>query len=233
MEALRHHAFKAELYAEFARVSSALGNPHRLELVDLLSQGAERSVESLATEARMSVANASQHLRALLDSRLVKVRRDGTRAYYRLAGERVAQTWHALRDLAAAHSAEVSAIVERHLGEREESDIDLSTLLERVARGTVLLLDARPIEEYRAGHLPGARPFPPGDLPSALPALLRDPRSRKRQIVVYCRGPYCAFADEAVWALRKRKLRANRLRIGVPEWRSLGFAVALGEAKPR
>ena len=218
-------AFKQALYEEFARVATALANPHRLELLDLLSQREERSVDDVAAEAGLSIANASQHLKALRSARLVEVRREGTFAYYRIASSEVVELWHRVRDMATARSPEVRAIVERHVGTRDEPLRDIDDLLSRVERGELLLLDARPNEEYRSGHIPGARLLPSGELQESFLASL----DTQRDIVVYCRGPYCTFADEAVTVLRERGLRAQRLELGVPEWRQLGFAVAVGE----
>lgn len=217
--------FKGALYGEFARIATALANPHRLELLDLLTQRDERSVEDLATDAGLSIANASQHLKALRSARLVEVRREGTYAYYRVADADVVALWHRVRDMAAGRSPEVRAIVESHLGIREEPLRDIGDLLERVERGDLLLFDARPHEEYRCGHIPGARLLPPKQLNESFLASL----DSRRDIVVYCRGPYCTFADEAVAVLRERGLRAQRLELGIPEWRQLGFAVAMGE----
>lgn len=225
MELLNKRVFKDRLYAEFARVAAALANPHRLELLDLLSQRDERSVEDVAAEAGLSVANASAHLKILRSARLVHARRAATYVYYSIASPEVVKLWQDVRDFSAARSPEVGAIVAEHLGERPQPAADIATLLERVERGEVTLLDARPREEFRSGHLPGAKPLEPGTIDDELLGSL----DAQRAIVVYCRGPFCTFADEAVAALRERGFTATRLELGVPEWRRLGFAVALGE----
>ncbi|GAC1538192.1 MAG: metalloregulator ArsR/SmtB family transcription factor [Candidatus Velthaea sp.] len=222
-----HRQYKDELYAEFARIGSALGNARRLEILDLLSQRDERSVEDLASELGTTTGNTSQHLLALLRARLIEVRRQGTYAYYRIAGSDVADLWRHLRDVSAVRSAEVDAIVKRRTAwDGERDDIDVADLVSKVEQGDVLLLDARPIEEYRSGHLPGARLIEPESLTDELTTAGFD---TGREIVVYCRGPYCVFAYNAVTVLRARGFVAHRLRLGVPEWRALGYAVAVGD----
>lgn len=220
-----HRRFKDELYQEFARVGQALASPRRLEMLDLLAQR-ERSVEDLAQEMGLSIANASQHLRILAHARLVETRREGNRIFYRLAGDQVFHLWQALRDVAEMRLAEIAAIVQRYLGERDQLEpVDAAELLRRVEAGEVVLLDVRPLEEYRAGHIPGARPVPPGQIEQILQALPRD-----REIVAYCRGPFCVFSDEAVALSRQVGFMARRLRIGLPDWRAHGWPVARGDA---
>ena len=221
-----HRDFKSELFAEFARIGAVLGNAHRLEILDLLAQRSERNVEDLARELGTTTGNTSQHLLTLLRARLIAVRRQGTFAYYRLASPEVNDLWRQLRDVAASQSAEINAILDRHHPEDDENPIDVADLLEKMNRGDVTLLDARPLEEYRFGHLPGARPVEASALHERLQ---REPYEAGRDIVVYCRGPYCVFADEAVAALRAHGYTAHRLRLGVPEWRALGYAVAVGD----
>jgi|SRR5579872_2873189 len=222
-----HRRFKDELYREFARIGSALASPKRLEIVDLLAQR-ERTVEDLARELHLSVANASQHLRVLLQARLVQVRREGRFACYRVAGLDVVGLLHAVRGIAEERLSDVKSIAKHYLGDREvvEEPGEARDLLDRVASGAVALLDVRPIEEYRAGHLPGARAMPV--------ERLRDGAEKLElpsdcEIVAYCRGPYCVFADEAVALLRKHGFRARRLRLGPPEWRLRGWPVVVGE----
>jgi rhodanese-related sulfurtransferase len=222
-----HREYKDELYAEFARIGAVLGNAHRLEILDLLSQRDERTVEDLARELGTTTGNTSQHLLTLLRARLVEVRRRGTYAYYRLGGLEVNALWRQLRDVASARSAEVAAIARRSRPRDEEfGDVDVTSLLPKVERGEVLLFDARPRDEYRAGHLPGARLIEPDSLAQTLADARLDVT---REIVVYCRGPYCVYADEAVAELRARGFTAHRLSLGVPEWRALGYAVAVGD----
>src|SRR5437899_2187239 len=213
-------AAKMALFDSLASVAQALGSGRRAEIVDLLAQG-ERSVEEIATEISQSVANTSQHLRLLARKGLVRSRRDGTRIFYGLASERVAELWAVVRDVAVRHVAEVSGLADAYLGERDGVEpISADELEERLTRGDVVLLDVRPEPEYRAGHIAGARSVP-------LPALasVASKLPRRREIVAYCRGPYCVYADEAVRLLRDQGLRARRLDVGFPEWRRAGLPV--------
>lgn len=218
---------KVSLFAEVGRIGAALGNGHRLRILDLLSQRPERSVEDLAGEMGLPIGSTSQHLLVLLRARLVDVRRSGTYAFYRIAGDDVNALWRHLRDVATKRVPEVEALVRRYRPALDaDRDVDIDTLLGRLERDEVVLLDARPIEEYRSGHLPGARFIDPASLgnEAALPSL-----PPGKDIVVYCRGPYCIFADEAVTMFRTRGFSAQRLTLGVPEWRALGFAIAVGD----
>jgi rhodanese-related sulfurtransferase len=220
MNAATHREFKDRLFGQFARVSKALASPRRLEIVDLLAQG-ERTVEEIAKETAMSVASASQHLQALKAARMVEMRREGLYAHYRLADEDVFRTWQAIRALAESRLAEVDRVVEAYLVDRDALEaVDATELMERLTVGSVLVLDVRPEEEYRAGHIPGASSVPVHTLEAALQTLPRD-----REIVAYCRGPYCVFSDEAVALLRSRGYRARRLRQGLPDWRAAGMPV--------
>jgi rhodanese-related sulfurtransferase len=220
MDAMAHREFKDRLFGQFARVGKALSSPRRLEIVDLLAQG-ERTVEEIAKETSMSVASASQHLQALKAARMVEARREGIYVHYRLADEDVFRTWQAVRALAESRLAEVDAVVEAYLVDRDALEaVDSSDLLERLRDGSVVILDVRPEEEYRAGHIPGALSVPVDALEAALKTLPRD-----REVVAYCRGPYCVFSDEAVAFLRARGYRARRLRQGLPDWRAAGMPV--------
>jgi rhodanese-related sulfurtransferase len=213
-------AFKNQLYEQFARIGKALSSAHRLELLEVLAQG-EHSVEALALETAMSVANASQRLQVLRAARLVDVRREGVFIYYRLADERVFTLWKAMRQVGEARIAEIDRIVDTYLHERNQlQPISAVELLQRLVEGNVILLDVRPVEEYSAGHLPDAISMPFVDLPVRLPELSRD-----KEIVAYCRGPYCVFADEAVTLLRLNGYEACRLEQGLPDWRALGLPV--------
>jgi rhodanese-related sulfurtransferase len=210
------------LFDALASVARALGSGRRAEIVDLLAQG-ERSVEEIASEIDQSVANTSQHLRVLARSGLVRPRREGTRVFYRLASERVSDLWAAVRDVAVRHVAEVGVLADEYLGERDEVEqLSAEELERRLARDQVVLLDVRPESEYRAGHIAGARSAPLHDLPSVLLKL-----PRRREIVAYCRGPYCVYADDAVRLLRERGLKARRLDVGFPEWRRAGLPVEI------
>jgi rhodanese-related sulfurtransferase/DNA-binding HxlR family transcriptional regulator len=213
---------KAALFDALASVAQALGSGRRAEIVDVLEQG-ERSVDELAGEISQSVANTSQHLQVLARAGLVRSRREGTRVYYRLASDRVGDLWAAIRDVAVRHVAEVSVLADEYLGERGKVEqLSADELEERLARGDVVVLDVRPEREFRAGHIAGATsaPLPVlDDLSATLP--------RRREIVAYCRGPYCVYADDAVRLLRGRGLRARRLDVGYPEWRRAGRPVEM------
>jgi rhodanese-related sulfurtransferase len=208
------------LFDAFASVAQALGSGRRAEIVDLLAQG-ERSVDEVANEISQSVANTSQHLHVLARAGLVRSRREGTRVFYRLASERVGDLWAAVRDVAVRHVAEVNQLADEYLGERDGVEhVSAEELQERLARGDVVLLDVRPEPEYNAGHIPGAQSVPMDALASLTPKL-----PRRRQIVAYCRGPYCVYADDAVRLLQARGLKARRLDVGFPEWRRAGLPV--------
>jgi rhodanese-related sulfurtransferase len=220
MDTAAHREFKDRLFGQFARVGKALASPKRLEIVDLLAQG-ERTVEEIARETAMSVASASQHLQVLKAARMVEARREGLYIHYRLADEDVFRTWQAVRALAESRLAELDRVVEAYLQDREELEaVDAAELMERLSDGNVVVLDVRPEEEYRAGHIPGALSVPVDALEAALQTLPRD-----QEMVAYCRGPYCVFSDEAVAFLRSRGYRARRLRQGLPDWRAAGMPV--------
>jgi rhodanese-related sulfurtransferase len=220
MNVTTHREFKDRLFGQFARIGKALSSPRRLEIVDLLAEG-ERTVEEIAKETSMSVASASQHLQALKVARMVEARREGLYIHYRLADEDVFRTWQAVRALAESRLSEVDGVVESYLKDRDALEaVDASDLMERLIDGSVVVLDVRPEREYRAGHIPGARSVPVDALEAALQTLPKD-----REIVAYCRGPYCVFSDEAVALLRSRGYTARRLRQGLPDWRAAGMPV--------
>src|ERR687898_218629 len=220
MDAIAHREFKNRLFEQFARVGKALASPKRLEIVDLLAQD-ERTVEEIARETAMSVASASQHLQVLKGARMVEVRREGLYAHYRLADESVFRTWQAVRALGESRLAEVDRGVETYLMDRNALEaVGATTLMERLTDGSVVVLDVRPEEEYRAGHVPGALSVPVESLEAALQVLPKD-----KEIVAYCRGPYCVFSDEAVSVLTARGYQASRLTEGFPEWRAAGYPV--------
>ena len=220
MNAADHREFKDRLFEQFARIGKALASPKRLEIVDILAQG-EQTVEQIAKETSMSVASASQHLQILKAARMVEVRRNGLYMHYRLAGEDVFRTWQAVRTLAESRLSEVDGVVEAYLVDRDALEaVDAAELMERLSAGSVVVLDVRPEEEYRAGHIPGALSVPVDALEAALQTLPKD-----REIVAYCRGPYCVFSDEAVALLGSRGFRARRLRQGLPDWRAAGMPV--------
>lgn len=214
---------KDALYEGFAEIAKALASGRRAEIADVLAQG-ERSVDDLADEIGQSLANTSHHLRAMARAGVVTTRRDGTRVYYALASERVADLWMALRDVAVEHVAVVERLADAYLGDRDGIEtIDREELSLRLRRGEVVLLDVRPAAEYLAGHIAGARSVPIGELRQHLRTLTKD-----ADVVAYCRGPYCVYADDAVRALHRKGFRARRLSDGFPEWKRAGLPVTTG-----
>jgi rhodanese-related sulfurtransferase/DNA-binding HxlR family transcriptional regulator len=217
---MERRAAKDELFDAFAAAAKALGNGRRAEILDVLAQG-ERSVDELAHEIGQSVANTSRHLQVLAYSGLVRSRRAGARVFYRPASDRVVDLWSAVRDVASEHVARVDVLADAYLGNRSRIEqVGIAELRTRLAEGSVVLLDVRPRAEYRAGHLPGAVSMAIDELPGALDAL------PDGEVVAYCRGPYCVYADDAVRLLRARGRVARRLDVGVPEWRRAGLPVA-------
>ena len=211
---------KAALFDALASVAQALGSGRRAEIVDVLAQG-ERSVDQVAGEIGQSLANTSHHLRVLARSGLVRSRRDGARVVYRLASDRVADLWAAVRDVAAHHVAEVSVLAGEYLGDRNGIEqVSADELAERVTRGQVVVLDVRPQAEYDAGHIPGAVSTPIETFEEQTPKL-----PRRADVIAYCRGPYCVYADDAVRLLQARGVQARRLDVGFPEWRRAGLPV--------
>ena len=225
--------FKDEIYEQIARISKAAAAPKRLELLDLLSQG-PRTVEVLADLAAITVGNASQHLKILRAARLVEAQKQGVYVEYRLANEEVASFFVALRTLAQSRLAEVERITREYLDRRSALEsVEGDELVRRVRSGEVTVLDVRPAEEYEAGHIPGARSIPVGEVAARLKEIPRD-----REVVAYCRGPYCVMAVEAVEILRDKGFRAHRMEQGVADWRAHGWRVATakpakGMARPR
>jgi rhodanese-related sulfurtransferase len=211
------------LYQQLARIGHALGSASRLALLDLLTQG-PRTVEALAREAGLTLANASQHLKVLRQARLVEAEKRGVFVTYQVAEDAVGDFLGALRRLGEHRLAEVQQIARAFVERRGSLEaVDRQGLLERVRTGVVLLLDVRPVEEYRAAHIAGAISLPLGEMESRLASLPKD-----REVVAYCRGPYCVLAPEAVARLRSRGFRAVALSDGVAEWRALGLPMAGG-----
>ena len=211
---------KHRLLAQFARLGKALSHPNRLELLELLAQG-PRGVDELAGLSGLSVANTSQHLQQLRQSGLVNSRRQGQRVYYQLAGDDVVSLLDALRRVARSHLPDVDMLVRRHLDPRDNMEpVPLDQLLARIRNGDVTIVDVRPEAEFRAGHVPGALNIPLEDLEARLAELDPD-----REVVAYCRGPYCVLAYDAVHHLRERGYRARRMADGYPEWKTAGMPV--------
>ncbi len=215
-----HRAFKDRLYGQFARIGKALASPHRLELLELLAQG-ERTVDALAGESGLSLANASQHLQTLRAAGLVEARKAGLHVHYRLADDSVYALTCALRTAAEHRLAELDRLVREHFGNRSDPEpVGMHELLRRASSGQVVILDTRPALEYAAGHLPGALSVPVDELKQRLKDL-----PKNKQYVAYCRGPYCIYADRAVEVLRASGRRATRLSDGFPEWKAAGLPV--------
>jgi rhodanese-related sulfurtransferase len=215
---MSHRPFKNKLYAEFARVGTALASDKRLELLDLLAQG-PRYVDALAAEMEMSVANISQHLQALRNAKLVQSEREGTRVLYRLSDESVLKLWLDLRAVAEQHLPEIGQLRRQYSIEGLEDEIARSALEPILAAGDVVLIDVRPAIEFHAGHISGALSIPVKELAQRLETLPKD-----KKIVAYCRGAYCLFADEAVAILIQNGFDAMRLEGGWPEWIAEGRA---------
>jgi len=219
-----NRAFKDAIYEQFARIGKSVSSPKRLELLDLLCQG-ERTVEVLAKESGLSIANTSQHLQVLRAARLVEAEKEGLFVIYRLADQTVCEFFRAMRVLAESRLAEVEQIKRRFLEGREGMEpVDREALLKLVREGAVTVLDVRPVEEYNAGHIPGALSIPLKDLTLHLSDLPHD-----QEIVAYCRGPYCVLSIQAVEMLLAKGFRAVRLEEGIQDLRAMGFQIAEGE----
>jgi rhodanese-related sulfurtransferase len=219
-----NRAFKDAIYEQFSRIGKAVSSPKRLELLDLLCQG-PRTVEILAKESGLTLANASQHLQVLRAARLVEADKEGLYVNYRLADQAVCEFFRTMRVLAESRLAEVEQIKRRFLEGREGMEpVDRDLLMELVREGGVTVLDVRPTEEYNAGHIPGAISIPLKELLLRLSDLPRD-----QEIVAYCRGPYCVLSIQAVEMLRSRGYQALRLEEGIQDLRALGFPIAVGK----
>jgi len=220
---MSHRDFKDPLYAEFARIGHAVSTPKRIELLDLLAQG-EKTVEALAEQSATPVKNTSAHLRVLRQARLVETRRDGTRVFYRLADDGVIRFLRSLQALGQSRLAEVGQVTRTYLTSRDELEpVTLAELKRLMRDGEVTVIDVRPRDEYEAGHIAGALSVPVRELGRRLREL---PKSR--EVIAYCRGPYCVYSLEAVALLHKRGFRARRAHEGFPDWRIAGFPVACG-----
>ena len=211
---------KRQLYQAIGRVAAALGSAGRLQILEYVAQG-ERGVDALAAMTGLSVANTSKHLQALRLAGLVNARKEGLRVFYSLAGDDVSLLLASLRGVAEHRAADVEKLLQTWLAHRDELEpVPAREVLERLKKGLVTLLDVRPAEEYAAGHLPGAINVPIAKLKTYLSKL-----PRRKEVVAYCRGPYCLMSFEAVEALRKRGFKAKRLQDGYPEWRAAGLPV--------
>src|SRR5262249_45224356 len=221
-----HREFKNRLYSQLARIGKAVSSPHRLEILELLAQG-ERTVDSLATELGLSLANTSQHLQALRQAVLVDSRKDGLFVFYRLSDPAVFELSRSIRTVAERQLADLARVVREHFGDRADAEaVEMRELLRRARSRQAVVLDTRPANEYAAGHIVGALSVPVGDLQRRLRQFPKD-----KEYVAYCRGPYCVYADRAVEILRAHGRRARRLVEGFPEWRAAGFPVETGGSR--
>lgn len=211
---------KRELFVNLARVGTALSSPTRIEYLELLAQ-AERGVEQLASLTGTTVANTSQHLQKLRQAGLIVGRKEGLHVYYRLAGDEVVGVLAAIGRVGEAYVAEVERIVRLYFASKDELEaVPAAELLERARKGLVTVLDVRPPEEFAAGHVPGAINIPIHELEKRMREL-----PRRREVIAYCRGPYCLMSFDAVSLLRKKGIKARRLEAGMPEWRAAGRPV--------
>ena len=218
-----YRVFKDALYSQFARIGHAMASPRRIELLDLLGQG-EKTVEMLAEQIATPIKNTSAHLRALRQARLVETRREGTYMYYRLADDDVLRLLRALEALGHSRLADVQQVVRLYLDGRDELEpVTLKKLRQLMRAGDVTVLDVRPAEEFKAGHIPGALSIPVSSLKRRLREL-----PKNREVIAYCRGRYCVYSLEAVTLLRKHGFDARRAEQGMPDWRAAGLPVANG-----
>ena len=224
----RNRRFKDSIYEQVARLGKAVSAPKRLELLDLLCQG-PRTVEVLAEQASISVANASRHLQVLRGARLLETQKKGLYVEYRVADDEVCRFFFSVRGLAESRLAEIDKVTRAFFEQRGALEaVQCEELLRRVKGGEVTILDVRPAEEYRAGHIPGALSVPVAELKARLRDLPKD-----REVVAYCRGPYCVMAAEAVDILRGKGFKAHRMEQGVMEWRARGWRVETAAAEGR
>jgi rhodanese-related sulfurtransferase/DNA-binding transcriptional ArsR family regulator len=214
---------KSKLFDGFAAVAKALASGRRMEIVDVLAQG-PRSVEELASEIHQSVGNTSHHLRTMAKAGLLESDRDGTRIVYRVASPKVTELWRAIREFASEQVAEIDRLARGYLGEPDGLEqVSRKELARRLRHRDVVVLDVRPAAEYEAGHVMGARSIPVDEVSRRLKEVGKD-----SDVVAYCRGPYCVFADDAVRVLRRKGYRAFRLEEGFPEWRDAGLPLEVG-----
>lgn len=213
------------LYEQVARIGKAVASPKRLELLEVLAQG-EKTVEALSAELSIDIKLASSHLKALRGARLVDSRRDGKYVLYRLSGQDVSELWVNLREVAEEHLLELRMAIDQMVAQPQKlAKIDRKDLLAQAKRGDVIVIDVRPEGEYEAAHLPFARSMPLEELEKRLSEL-----PRRREIVAYCRGPFCMLSDEAVKLLHARGYKARKILDGVSEWQAAGLPVASGKS---
>jgi rhodanese-related sulfurtransferase len=218
--------FKNQLHEQFARIGKAFSSPRRLEILDLLAQG-EKPVEAIAEQTALSIKNASAHLRELRSARLVETRREGTYVFYRLAGDRVFRVLRQIQGLARERLAEVDDVARLYIEHRDELEpCDAEELRRRMRAGEVTVVDVRPEDEYRSGHLEGAISIPVQELERRIAEL-----PRTREVIAYCRGPYCVYAAESVETLRNAGYRVRRMAEGLPDWKARGFPVETGASR--
>lgn len=218
--------FKDKVYNELAKVTKAIGNPRRMEIIDLLAQG-PFSVEKIAEQTSMSIANASQHLQVLKGARLVEVSRKGNFIYYHLASEKVFHAWRSLRDLGFIQNAEAEKLIKDFYHSRHQLEpVSMEELRKKLESQDVVVMDVRPDEEYERGHIHRAISMPIEELANRLEEL-----SKETEIIAYCRGPLCVYADEAVALLREKGFEAKRLQEGFPDWVAMGFPAETNQDK--
>ena len=217
---------KHAILEQLARIGSALSSGIRLEVLELLAQG-ERSVDDLSRMTGASVANVSQHLQKLRQAGLIVGRKQGQFVFYRLTGEKIMRLLAALAQVGETHNAEIERIVRRYFHSKDDFEpISADELLDRARRGLVTVLDVRPPEEFASGHVPGAVNIPVDELERRIREL-----PRRKEVIAYCRGPFCLMSFDAVQLLRKRGIKARRLQDGMPEWRTAGLPVHTAAAK--
>jgi len=216
--------FKNKVYNLFSEMVKSLANPHRLEIIDLLAQS-DRTVEEIAFETEMSVANASQHLQVLKSSNLVEARREGNYIRYSLADKTIYKSWYNLREIGFDRLAEIEKLIKDYRGKKNVLEaVSISELMQRMKTKKIILLDIRPVEEYNAGHLPDAISVPIEKLPAVLKKL-----PKNKEYVAYCRGSLCVFADDAVQLLKKNGFNAKRLEEGFPDWKLKGLPIHISQ----
>lgn len=212
--------FKDRVFGELSKITNALGNPRRLEVIDLLAQG-EKTVEKISSATGMSIANASQHLQILKRATLVDTRRDGNFIFYKISDEKVVLIWSLIRELGTQRIADIDKVVKDFRTSRNVFEsVTIEQLVTRMEEGSITLIDVRPQEEFTSGHIKGALSIPIESLKKSMKRFPQD-----KEIIAYCRGAFCVFADEAVEFLKKNKFKATRLEEGFPEWKLKGLPI--------